>query len=49
MCDGCVRAAILKEMIDEIITCTLHRKIAFFYAETQEQEHLKLTGAHLRL
>jgi hypothetical protein len=50
MRDGYVRATILKEMIDEIMTCTLHRKITFFHAEiqeqTQEQEHLKRTGAH---
>ena len=53
MRDGYARVAIMKEMIDETITCTLHRKITFFHAEVQEQtqarEHLKRTGAHSRL
>ena len=35
--DGYARVAIMKEMIDETITCTLHRKITFLHAEIQEQ------------
>ena len=32
MRDGYARVAIMKEMIDETIFCTLHRKIESFYA-----------------